>query len=226
MRKPAPKPSTADLSAVLIKLLQGFIYHEDKKYWERLLINQEAVKDYFQKIGLYLHLDETDGYAFLKSSPVEAEKSADSVDEGTPVDEPQQGETKEPATLCLMRKFPLSFELSLLCVLLREALEQYDETVSDDHRLILSRGEIYEQLQSLFGQRHDETKQKRRLDALINKAMDLGFLRELKNDSHKFEVRRVIKSLIDAKKLGEIKLSMAAHIGKNREENVNGTSID
>ena len=58
-------------SSVLIKLLQGFVVSDEKKYWESLLTYQEAVREYFAALGLQLHLSTDDGYAFLKQGRLE-----------------------------------------------------------------------------------------------------------------------------------------------------------
>src|ERR1700733_2898422 len=65
----------AAFSAVLIKLLQGFIVSDEKKYWESLLTYQEAVREYFSALGLQLHLSIDDGYAFLKQGHLEHQES-------------------------------------------------------------------------------------------------------------------------------------------------------
>ena len=59
---------------------------------------------------------------------------------GKPVED-EEGSSEEDLNLqvpSLVRRIPLSFEVSLLCVLLREALEQFDSKVNDDHRLVLA----------------------------------------------------------------------------------------
>ena len=113
----------------------------------------------------------------------------------------------------LVRRIPLSFEVSLLCVLLREALEQFDSKVNDDHRLVLHRIDIYDLLKLFYEDKTDETKQVKRFDALINRVVELGFLKELKGNQNSFEVRRIIKAQFDAEKLVEIKARMMAEIG-------------
>ncbi|MEI6789888.1 MAG: DUF4194 domain-containing protein, partial [Myxococcaceae bacterium] len=113
------------LSGVYVKLLQGFILSEEKQYWELLLKYQETVREYFSHLGLQVHFSTEDGYAFLK----EAEESE------------ENDEIIEAPTL--IRKFPLGFDVSLLCVLLREALEQFDSKVSDHHRLVMHQNDIY-----------------------------------------------------------------------------------
>jgi hypothetical protein len=210
------------LSSVLIKLLQGFVVADEKKYWESLLTYQETIRDYFSALGLQLHLSTDDGYAFLKQGRLEPHPEsaqAGGIDEGEAVMESEEEGTLEenPAASqmpTLVRRFPLSFEVSLLCVLLREALEQFDSKVNDDHRLVLSRIDIYDLLKLFYEEKTDETKQVKRFDALINRVVELGFLKELKGHQNSFEVRRMIKAQFDAEKLVEIKTRMMAEIGK------------
>ena len=51
-------------AAVILKLLRGVVYADDNS-WETLLTYQQAVRQYVAGIGLVLHVDETDGYAYL-----------------------------------------------------------------------------------------------------------------------------------------------------------------
>lgn len=206
-------------SSVLTKLLQGFIASDEKKYWESLLTYQEAVREYFSALGLKLHLSIDDGYAFLKQGHLEQRPAEDAEDgdaiegEGPP---PEEDMTFKIPTL--VRRTPLSFEVSLLCVLLREALEQFDSKVNDDHRLILHRTDIYDLLKLFYADKTDETKQIKRFDALINRVVELGFLKELKGNQNSFEVRRMIKAQFDAEKLVEIKARMMAERGIVNDE--------
>lgn len=213
----------AAFSAVLIKLLQGFIASDEKKYWEPLLTYQEAVREYFSTLGLQLHLSIDDGYAFLKQGCLVEEHQelaqAGALDEGEAVEgEPDVEKELASGMPTLVRRMPLSFEVSLLCVLLREALEQFDSNVSDDHRFVLHRTDIYDLLKLFYEDKTDETKQVKRFDSLINRMTELGFLKELKGNQHSFEVRRMIKAQFDAEKLLEIKMRMMAEIGVTPNE--------
>jgi hypothetical protein len=211
------KEQNIAFSAILIKLLQGFVVSDEKKYWESLLTHQEAIREYFSHLGLKLHLSTDDGYAFLKQGYIDQrqEGTQAGVEEGEAI-EGEDGTLQEGSTChvpTLVRRIPLSFEVSLLCVLLREVLEQFDSKVSDDHRLVLHRTDIYDQLKLFYEEKTDETKQVKRFDALINRVVELGFLKELKGNQHSFEVRRIIKAQFDAEKLVEIKARMMAEIG-------------
>jgi len=191
------KSDSADIPTLQIKLLQGFIFSSEVKRWNQLLIHQDSVRQYFKGLRLSLLINEEDGFAYLKNPP-----KAD-----LPENQPDS-KGDEQDQISLIRKIPLSYDLSLLCVLLRERLSQFDTETSDDYRFILAAVDIYEMLKTYFPSTNDEVKQKRKFDGLINKLVDLKFLKLLNSESNTFEVRNVIKSFIDADCLLEIKKQM------------------
>jgi hypothetical protein len=216
MSKLRTKQEGTALSAVLIKLLQGFLLQEDSAAWETLQLQQTVIREFFATLGLHLHLDQNDGYAFLRTIPMEACDDGKVTGESA-IGHAQQEEVAEKKKLTLMRKMPLSLEVSLLCVLLREALDQFDATVHDDHRLVMKKSDIYELLKLYFPDKHDETKLIKRFDAIINKIIDLGFVRELKSDTSRIEVLRIIKAMIDAERVGDMKRNMHRYLEAKRE---------
>lgn len=208
-----------NLKPVLVKLLQGFLTKDHKKLWVQLVIHQEYVRSYFQVMGLYLHFSLEDGYAFLKTTPEENVKLPGDNDESDNAEESDLDQEDKPqfAGISLIKKFPLTFEVSLLLVLLREALEQFDEKVNDDFRLIYKRSDIYELLKTFYYNSlsgGDETKLNKKFDSIIVKVSDMGFLKELKNNS--FEVQRSIKAFINASFLQELKETMFKTINSEK----------
>lgn len=171
--------NVTDLSALVIALLKGVIYEEsDSLLWAALLKLQVRVRDYVAVMGLELVLDESEGYAFLRSKhPVE--------DDVTPR---------------LMARRQLSFPVSLLLALLRRRLAEFDARGSDT-RLILTRDEIAELVRVFLPEGSNETRLINQLDAHLKKIIDLGFLRQLKpqfTGDNSFEVRRILKAFVDA----------------------------
>jgi hypothetical protein len=133
-----------------------------------------------------------------------------------------QDQNEEPETSqhnSLIRKFPLSFDVSLLLVLLRESLEQFDQKGSDDHCLILKQADIYEMLKTFYPVKNDETLLLKKFDAILNKVLELGFLKEKKKNVGDYEVRRVLKAFFDASKLKEIKEQMKSHLTRSTHDN-------
>ncbi|HED16456.1 MAG TPA: DUF4194 domain-containing protein, partial [Gammaproteobacteria bacterium] len=153
--------------------------------WNDLLTFQSAVRDYFAVIGLQVIVDETEGYAFLRQQP-------------------ESGNTDEerPALPRLIQRRSFSYPVSLLCVLLRKKLMELD-TAGGETRLILSREQIVDMLQVFLPEKSNEAKIVGQIDSHINKLVEYGFLRRLKSDDEGYEVRRIIRAMVDASWLGE-----------------------
>jgi hypothetical protein len=176
----------------VIKLLQGAVHHDDKDIWENLLSNRTSIEEYYEKIGIRVIINESDGYAFIEQKRFEEENN---------INLPR-----------LTRKIPLSYDVTLLCVLLREKLLQYDTGGSYSLRPIVSKEDIYEMLLQFFKERTDEKKQRKKFDTIINRVIELGFLKPLENSGkEEYEIRAIIKARIKAEKLNEIKQRLHKH---------------
>ena len=187
-----PDENNNDLSVVVVTLLRGVLYQEEKvEVWSGLLNLQAAVRDYVAVLGLELILDEAEGYAFLRSSPEEEEK------------------TKNPIPR-LVRRQPLSFPVSLLLALLRKKLAEFDAT-GGETRLILSRNDIAELIRVFLPAGSNEAKVIDQLDTHLNKVVKLGFLRLLRGQKQMFEVRRILKAFVDAQWLTEFDQRLMAY---------------
>lgn len=161
----------------IVKLLQDVIYSDDK-LWENLLNYQVIIMSYFEKIGLELIVDKADGYAFLKQVELN--------DDGK--------------TIGLVKRMPMSYELSLLCVLLREWLDEFDIKDTDSRNLYVSQRDIRNRMELFFKEKTNQIKLVSRLDKYIKDACDLGFLKIVsesdKYDENNYEVKRIIKAKI------------------------------
>lgn len=181
----------APYAPAVLKLLQGVLYHDDVAAWNLLLIHQTAVQEYFARIGLQVYLNETDGFAFLRQPEIERE-------EGSPLTLPR-----------LTRRDRLSYHLTLLCVLLRERLDQFDASTPDSDRLLLSVEDLRELLRPFLPERNNELALVKKIDETVNRAAELGFLRRQNvAGEEQWEVRRIIKARIDADMLAEIKAKL------------------
>ena len=180
----------------LLKLLQGPIYSDDGAVWELLLSHRMGVSRHFAEMGLELHLHEAEGFAFLRQQ------------------EPSESQ-EGPALPRLIRRIPLSYEVTLGCVLLRERLLQFENSQLDVNRLILPIDELREMLRPYFRDSTNEIKLQGRLDQTIERLAKFGFLKELKNEgTAQYEVRRLIKAKLNVETLLEIKALLEATGGK------------
>ncbi len=182
--------ATPNLSRVLVALMKGVFYREnDAPVWQDLLALQARVRDYVAVLGLELMLDEAEGHAYLRTRPI------------------ADGEPELPR---LVRRVPLSFPVSLLLALLRRKLAEFDAGAGEEGnggRLILSRDDIVELIRVFLPAGSNEAKLIDQVDSHLNKIIDLGFVRRLKASGGAqmpiFEVRRILKSFVDAQWLAE-----------------------
>jgi hypothetical protein len=181
-----------ELPAVVIPLLKGVFYRDaDAASWSALLNLQSRVRDYVAVLGLDLVLDEAEGYAFLRSRPESDDQSA-------------------PKLPRLVARRPLSFPVSLLLVLLRKKLAEFDAS-GGDTRLILSRSEIVELIRVFLPDSSNETRIVDQVDAHLNKIADIGFVRRLRGQENMIEVLRILKAFVDAQWLTEFDQRLAAY---------------
>lgn len=175
---------------VLIRLLQGIVYHDDQDTWDLLLRHQPEIRAYFKTIGGVLYLREADGYAFLRQDDTEATEHL-----------PR-----------LVRRQALNYPTTLLCVLLRERLLQHDTSAIDSPRLVVTREDLHEAMRPFFREHADETRYLRRIDSAISRVRTMGFLTPLQGTREElFEVRRILKDHLTADRLAEIKHALETH---------------
>lgn len=192
-------PAANDLSVLVVTLLRGVIYRElDGNLWNGLLNLQSRIRDYVAVLGLELVFDEAEGYAFLRSR----------------MDAEEDGGLKIPR---LVTRRPLSFPVSLLLALLRKKLAEFDASGTDT-RLVLSRDEIVELVRVFLPESSNEAKLIDQIETHINKIVELGFLRKLKPTAANtgrqmamYEVRRILKTFVDAQWLADFDARLAAY---------------
>jgi hypothetical protein len=179
---PVANTEPSDLSLVLVHLMRGPLYRDTHdKLWRLLLGVRHQVSDYVTVLGLSVVIDEAEGYAYLRSRPID-----DDV----------------PEFPRLVARRALSFHVSVLLSLLRKRLAEFDAS-SAELRLILSRDQIIEMLRLFMPDSTNDARLVDTIDAHINKAVELGFLRRLRDEQDLFEVRRILKAYIDGQWLSQ-----------------------
>ena len=187
----------SDLPAVLIGLLKGIIERETAPaHWQGLIAHQARVRDHIAIIGLDLVLDEAEGYAYLRQKPA--------ID----------GEPELPR---LIARRQLSYPVSLLLALLRKKLAEFDAT-SGDTRLIVTDVDMLDMIRLFLPDTANQAKLKDRVDRDIARVVDLGFLRPLKGQDDTYEVRRILRSFVDAQWLGQLNERLASYAAHGAED--------
>jgi len=182
----------SELTLALVSLLKGIVERDQQaEAWQAIIANRSGVSDYLAVLNLRLHLDDTDGYAFVRQIVNE--------DDG-------------PTPQLVVRR-PLSYRASLLLVLLRKRLLEHDAR-SGEPRLIIGFDDILELMRIYLAESADETRLNRSVETAINKAVELGLLGRLPKSPGNFEVKRAIKAIIDAdfvaEYLAQMKRTVAA----------------
>jgi hypothetical protein len=181
---------------VIIKLLQGPIYSDEKAAWRDLQSWSTPIRDYFTRIGIELVINEIDGFARII--------------------QPEVDENDENPLPRLMRKQSLNYETTLLCVILREMLEEFD-VISEGSKLFLTQKEIKERIELFYKEQANKSKLWRELAKPINNLTTIGILKltredQSNKDNNQYEVKRIIKALISNEKLEEIKSKLESNV--------------
>jgi hypothetical protein len=184
--------AVAPYAPALIKLLQGIVYHDDP-HWGLLLQHQAAIMEYFGRMGLEVYLDESEGFAYLQQP--------DAIED----------DSQAIALPRLTRRDRLSYGVTLLLVLLREALLQFDASEPQGDRLVLTIEQLRDLQRPFYRERSDETRLIKTLDSAVNRVVELGFLKRLSGDDERYEVRRIIVAKIGADVLADIKAKLQHH---------------
>lgn len=116
----------------------------------------------------------------------------------------------EPELPRLVARRQLGYQLSLILVLLRKKLAEFDAQ-GGETRLILGRDQIVELVRVFLPDAANEARLLDRLDTQLNKIVEMGFLRRLRSKGDQFEVRRILKAFVDAQWLGDFDRRLLAY---------------
>jgi len=178
---------------VLIKLLKGPVEYLEKGAWEQLLQYQVELTRFLQQLGLVLVLEKDDGYAYLE----------------------QQRLDEEENVAGWVRRIQLGYEESILLVLLRDMMAEFEVGEAGARELIKKRREIKEYAELFFKENPSRVKFIRDLDRLIDKVEELDFIEKVENaepaDEQKFRIKKIIKSRVDHEILENFKQQLTEH---------------
>jgi hypothetical protein len=182
------KPEIAPFAKSASKLLQGPVFEDQSEVWNEIHQYQVELMKYFEKIALSLIIDKRDGYAYLKQIELD--------DNGS--------------TIGIVRRMPLSYELTLVCVLLVEWLLEFETDDLDTTNLYISPKQFRERLEMFFKEKANELKFIRELNKHMGDCEKMGFLKlvhreNLNPDEDQYEVKRIIKAKITNEELKRFK---------------------
>lgn len=175
-------PEEHVVASTIIELMRGVVYQESQEAaWQTLGRYGAAIRDHFATLGVDVVVDETEGYAYLRTMP--------------------EAEGEEPLPR-LVRRRSLTHPQSILLVLLRKRLVEFETSGTDD-KLVLTRDQLIDDLRTFLPASTKESRLVDNVDSTIRQVADMGFLRQLRNSSDRWEVRRILKAYVDAETLGD-----------------------
>ena len=180
-----------NLSIAVTHLFKGVVYRDTHEVpWRHLLHLRAQVRDYFAVIGLIAEIDETEGYAYLRSRP----------------DDPAE---ESPIPRLIARR-QLSLHVSVLLALLRKRLAEFD-AAGGETRLVVTRQQIIDMLTVFLPRSSTDARLIDQIDAHIAKIIELGFLRRVNDTEASFEVRRILKAFVDGQWLSDLDARLNAY---------------
>lgn len=185
-------PEFRERGIAAVKLLHGAVYSDDEEGWSILLNNESDLTDYFCQIGLALVIDRGEGIAYLK-----------------PFDEDERTEGYERLPR-LFRKTPLSYEATLLCVLLRDEYRRFEEEDLDNERCVVETDAVFELWKTFFPAESDEVALRRRFITAFNQLDKLKFVKAMPSERDSWEVRKLLKARITLEELESLRDRLAA----------------
>lgn len=162
-------------SKAIVRLLKSTV-ERTSNVWEDIINYQNEIQEYIGQIGLELIVKKDEGFAFVK-----------------------QLEDNEGNTLGLVTRRQIGFETSIVLVVLRQSLEEFD---SNPTQLVTEKfitdSEIKDELELFLQEGYNKLKFQKDLDSYIRRVVDLGYLKEIskKDNETKYQIHRIIKEKI------------------------------
>lgn len=171
-----------------VKLLQGPVFEDQSDIWNQIVQYQVELIQYFEKIALDLIIDKRDGYAYLKQ--IELDESG--------------------STIGLVRRMPLTYDLTLVCVLLREWLLEFESNDLETMNLYITPKQFRDRMEMFFKEKANELKFIRDLNRHLDQCVEMGFLKLVHKDAvnmdeNRYEVKRIIKARVTTEELSRFK---------------------
>ncbi|MUP40062.1 DUF4194 domain-containing protein [Labilibaculum euxinus] len=178
-------------SKAIVKLLKGVV-ERNSNVWEDVIFYQNEIQEYISQVGLELILKKDDGFAFVK-----------------------QFEDGEGKTLGLVTRRQIGFEVSIVLMVLRQNLEEFDSNPTQlAAEKFITDSEIKDELELFLQEGYNKLKFQKDLDSYIKKAVDLGYLKEIskKENETKYQIHRIIKEKITLDILQDFKSKLQEYV--------------
>jgi Domain of unknown function (DUF4194) len=178
---------------VFIRLLKSPVEYLDKSLWERLLQYRKELTAFLLPLGLALVLDEQDGYAYLRHNSTE----------------------EDAGEISWIQRRPYTYDESILLVLLREMISEFEVGDSTSRELVRKRREIKEYAELFFKENASRMKFLKEMDRIIDKMEEYGWVQMTEPhdipDEQRFRIKKIIKAKVDSEVLEQFYEQLQQH---------------
>lgn len=175
-------------SKAVIKLLKGVVENNDT-VWSDIITYQTDIQNYISVMGLELIVKKDEGFAFIKQMTLDDNK-----------------------TINLVTRRQYGFEISVMLVVLRQMLEDFDSNPTESQAIdkYVTAMEIKEETEMFLPTSYNKAKFEKELDNNIQRIVDFGFLVAPKNGERekRYKIHRLIKEKVSLDDLLEFKTQL------------------
>lgn len=179
-------------SKAMVRLLKSTI-DRNSNLWDDVVNYQIEIQEFISQLGLELIVKKDEGFAFIK-----------------------QFEDSEGNTLGLIARRQIGFETSIVLVVLRQSLEEFDSNPTQFQVVekFITDSEIKEEVELFLPEKFNRVKLIKELDGYIKKIVDLGYLKEVskKDNETKYQIHRIIKEKVTLDILQEFKSKLQEYV--------------
>lgn len=182
----------APYGRTVVRLLKGPVEATDTNAWEDILNYQSEINKYLMNIGIELIVKRDECFAYIKQI----------VDD-------------EDRTTGLIPRQQLGFEISVILIILRQMLEEFDSNMDELYATerFVSADELRERIEIFLPERFNRVKLLSEIDTYINRIVSLGYLKLIKRDNvNTYQIHRIIKEKVTLDKLQEFKDKLQEYV--------------
>jgi hypothetical protein len=181
-------------TGIFVKLLRGPVEYLERSSWEKLLQYEVELTGFVHQLGLSLIIDKEDGYAYLRQMIAEGEE--------------------DPLVNWSQRR-AFSYDESILLILLRDMMAEFEVGEVTSRELIKKRREIKEYAGLFFKENASRVKFIKEIDRLIDRAVENEFLEIMEAgdvpDEQRLRIKKLIKAKVDSEVLEQFKQQLTEH---------------